>query len=232
MSIPVRERDTSWPRLDQAAKKERLLKAAAEVFARDGLDASMPTIAAAAGAGVASVYRQFDSKHDLLAALVERRLEQVAEGAQRAANHGRQPLVCAHGTAVEPRRTAIVRRVLRRRDAQGRRASGGTRGKHARLRGARTAPCRRAHRRATPPRRIHSRSAAALRRNPRCATHRTGSARRMLQLLIDGLDTGRVDPYASCTTSGHVFLESIEHARVNSGDAPRLRPRPNRTRAG
>ena len=45
----------------------------------------MPAVAAAAGAGVASVYRQFDSKHDLLAALVERRLEQVADGAERAA---------------------------------------------------------------------------------------------------------------------------------------------------
>lgn len=86
MSIPVRELDTSWPRLDQAAKKERLLTAAAEVFSRDGLDASMPAVAAAAGAGVASVYRQFDSKHDLLAALVERRLEQVAEGARRTAS--------------------------------------------------------------------------------------------------------------------------------------------------
>jgi AcrR family transcriptional regulator len=86
MSIPVPELDTSWPRLDQAAKKERLLVAAAEVFSRDGLEASMPAVATAAGAGVASVYRQFDSKHDLLAALVERRLDQVAEGAQRAAS--------------------------------------------------------------------------------------------------------------------------------------------------
>jgi AcrR family transcriptional regulator len=88
MSIPVREPGASWPSLDQAAKRERLLRAAAEVFARDGLDASMPAVATAAGAGVASVYRQFDSKRDLLAALVERRLEQVREGAQRAANEG------------------------------------------------------------------------------------------------------------------------------------------------
>jgi AcrR family transcriptional regulator len=85
MIIPVQESSTAWPALDQAAKKERLLAAAAEVFARDGLEASMPAVAAAAGAGVASVYRQFDSKHDLLAALVERRLDQVAEGAANAA---------------------------------------------------------------------------------------------------------------------------------------------------
>jgi AcrR family transcriptional regulator len=85
MSIPVREQATSWPALDQPAKRERLLTAAAEVFARDGLEASMPAVAAAAGAGVASVYRQFDSKLDLLAALVVRRLEQVAAAAERAA---------------------------------------------------------------------------------------------------------------------------------------------------
>jgi AcrR family transcriptional regulator len=85
MTIPVREPSTAWPTLDQAAKRERLLTVAAEVFARDGLEASMPAVAAAAGAGVASVYRQFDSKHDLLAALVERRLDQVTEGATRAA---------------------------------------------------------------------------------------------------------------------------------------------------
>jgi AcrR family transcriptional regulator len=84
MSIPVRAQPTSWPTLDQVEKRERLLTAAAEVFARDGLSASMPAVAAAAGAGVASVYRQFDSKLDLLAALVVRRLEQVAEAAQRA----------------------------------------------------------------------------------------------------------------------------------------------------
>jgi AcrR family transcriptional regulator len=86
MSIPVREPGTSWPALDQPAKRERLLTAAAEVFARDGLDASMPAVAAAAGAGVASIYRQFDSKQDLLAALVVRRLEQVLEAAERAAS--------------------------------------------------------------------------------------------------------------------------------------------------
>jgi AcrR family transcriptional regulator len=87
MTIPVRAPEASWPRLDQTAKQERLLEAAADVFSREGLEASMPTIAAAAGAGVASIYRQFSSKRELLAALVVRRLERVTEGAERAANH-------------------------------------------------------------------------------------------------------------------------------------------------
>ena len=68
-------------KLDPAAKRERLMSAAAQVFATDGLDASMPAIAAAAGAGVASVYRQFPSKHELIAALVVRRLDQIADEA-------------------------------------------------------------------------------------------------------------------------------------------------------
>ena len=74
-----------WATLDPGTKRERLLRAAAEVFAREGLDAPMPAVAAAAGAGVASVYRQFPSKHELLAALVTRRLEQVADAALGAA---------------------------------------------------------------------------------------------------------------------------------------------------
>jgi AcrR family transcriptional regulator len=47
----------------------------------------MPAVAAAAGAGVASVYRQFPSKPDLLAALVVERLEEV-EGDAVAALEG------------------------------------------------------------------------------------------------------------------------------------------------
>jgi AcrR family transcriptional regulator len=84
MSIPVLDHDTCWTELDPDAKRERLLYAAGEVFARDGLDASMPAVAAAAGAGVASVYRQFPSKHELLAALVTLRMEQFADAAAQA----------------------------------------------------------------------------------------------------------------------------------------------------
>ncbi len=68
---------TGWSELDTAAKRARLLAAAGEVFARDGLEAPMPAIAAAAGAGIGSVYRQFPAKRDLLAALVVERHEVV-----------------------------------------------------------------------------------------------------------------------------------------------------------
>jgi AcrR family transcriptional regulator len=75
---------TCWSELDAEAKRARLLAAAGEVFAREGLDAPMPAIAAAAGAGVGSVYRQFPAKQDLLAALVVERHEAVEREAEAA----------------------------------------------------------------------------------------------------------------------------------------------------
>jgi AcrR family transcriptional regulator len=84
MSIPFPASETGWSDLSAQEKHDRLLDAAGEVFARDGLDAPMPAIAAAAGAGVGSVYRQFPSKTDLLAALVVERLKDIEQGADDA----------------------------------------------------------------------------------------------------------------------------------------------------
>jgi AcrR family transcriptional regulator len=78
-----------WAALAPEAKHERLLCAAAEVFARDGLDAPMSEVADAVGAGVASVYRRFPSKQALLAALVARRMDQIVDAARDACRrHG------------------------------------------------------------------------------------------------------------------------------------------------
>jgi AcrR family transcriptional regulator len=92
MSIPVLDQAdaaaSGWSSLGQQEKRTRLLLAAGEVFARDGLDAPMPAVAAAAGAGVGSVYRQFPSKHDLLAALVVERLQESERGAEAALASG------------------------------------------------------------------------------------------------------------------------------------------------
>jgi AcrR family transcriptional regulator len=84
MSIPQLDRETAWALLDSEAKRTRLLKAAGEVFASEGLDTPMPVVAAAAGAGVGSVYRQFPSKHALIAELVIDRLDQISEAARQA----------------------------------------------------------------------------------------------------------------------------------------------------
>jgi AcrR family transcriptional regulator len=93
MSIPVlgeaAESEGCWSGLDAQEKRARLLRAAGEVFARSGLDAPMPAVAAAAGAGMGSVYRQFPSKRDLLAALVVERLRDSQRGAEAALAAGR-----------------------------------------------------------------------------------------------------------------------------------------------
>ncbi len=87
MKIPPETEDLSWTSLDRAAKRERLLAVAAEVFTRDGLEATMAEVAQAAGAGVASVYRVFASKEELLAALLAQRRDQIAAAAESALEH-------------------------------------------------------------------------------------------------------------------------------------------------
>jgi AcrR family transcriptional regulator len=77
MAIPPPAETAGWGALDAPAKRARLLAVSHRVFARDGLDAPMPALAAAAGIGVGSLYRQFPSKRELLAALVIERLEEV-----------------------------------------------------------------------------------------------------------------------------------------------------------
>jgi AcrR family transcriptional regulator len=84
MSIPAPESTACWSNLDPEEKRGRLLRAAGKVFATEGLDAPMHAIAAAAGAGIGSVYRQFPSKRDLLAALVVERLQNAEDGAKEA----------------------------------------------------------------------------------------------------------------------------------------------------
>lgn len=68
-------------RADAARNRERILAAAAEVFATRGLEATLDDIAAHAGLGVATVYRRFPNRDALVEALFEERLTEVAAGA-------------------------------------------------------------------------------------------------------------------------------------------------------
>jgi AcrR family transcriptional regulator len=81
---PLLPKESRWTELDAEGKRMRLLEVSREVFARDGLEAPMPALAAAAGIGVGTLYRQFPSKRDLLAALVVERLEEVKRDADLA----------------------------------------------------------------------------------------------------------------------------------------------------
>ena len=72
-------------RADAERNRRRILGAAAEVFARRGLDAGLDEIARHAGVGTATVYRRFPDKAALVAALFEQRIEAFVELAERSA---------------------------------------------------------------------------------------------------------------------------------------------------
>jgi AcrR family transcriptional regulator len=65
-------------RSDALRNRERVIRAAAEVFAEKGLEAGVPEIATRAGVGKATVYRSFPSKEHLVAAVACERLDWVA----------------------------------------------------------------------------------------------------------------------------------------------------------
>jgi AcrR family transcriptional regulator len=66
-------------RADALRNRERVIEAAAEVFAQKGLEAGIPEIAARAGVGKATVYRSFPSKEHLVAAVARERLEWITD---------------------------------------------------------------------------------------------------------------------------------------------------------
>ena len=64
-------------RADAERNRQRILAAAAELFAERGLDVSLDDIAAAAGVGVGTVYRRFPDKDALIDALFEAKIDRV-----------------------------------------------------------------------------------------------------------------------------------------------------------
>ncbi len=71
-------------RKDAAINRERLLTAAGELFAEHGLDITLNDIAHHAGVGVGTAYRRFANKAEVIDALFEQRLQQVAAVAREA----------------------------------------------------------------------------------------------------------------------------------------------------
>jgi AcrR family transcriptional regulator len=72
-------------RRDAERNRQRILKAASEVFTECGLDVSLDQVARHAGVGVGTVYRRFGTKEDLVEALFIDRIEEVAALAEEAA---------------------------------------------------------------------------------------------------------------------------------------------------
>ncbi len=60
------------PQPDPVDSRERILSAARAVFAADGLDAQLETIAKAARVGVGTIYRRVGNKNDLIQEIAER----------------------------------------------------------------------------------------------------------------------------------------------------------------
>lgn len=56
---------------------ERILDAARAVFATEGLDAQLETVAKRAGVGIGSIYRRFGNKNDLIQELAGRRFAEL-----------------------------------------------------------------------------------------------------------------------------------------------------------
>lgn len=72
-------------RADARRNRERVLNAAGELLATHGVDASIDDIAARAGVGVGTVYRNFPTKQALLQALLVARMEPLVASARAAA---------------------------------------------------------------------------------------------------------------------------------------------------
>jgi AcrR family transcriptional regulator len=72
-------------RADAARNRERIVQAAAAVFAERGLEAATAEIAQRAGVGEATLFRRFPTKDDLIDAIIETRMEELAVLAESAA---------------------------------------------------------------------------------------------------------------------------------------------------
>src|SRR4051812_22104283 len=68
---------TTALRIDAERNRRRVLAAAGDVIARDGVDATVEAIAHAAGVGMGTLYRRFPTKEALLRAVLADLLERV-----------------------------------------------------------------------------------------------------------------------------------------------------------
>lgn len=72
-------------RADARRNEEAVLQAAKVVFARSGVDAPIREIAVQAGVGLATLYRRFPTRADLVAAVFRLEIDSCADAAERLA---------------------------------------------------------------------------------------------------------------------------------------------------
>lgn len=71
-------------RIDAERNRGRIVEAAQAAFAGRGLDVPLEDVAEDAGVGIATLYRRFPTRDDLIAACFERRLDDYARAAEEA----------------------------------------------------------------------------------------------------------------------------------------------------
>ena len=71
-------------RVDAERNRGRIVEAAQAAFAEHGLDVPLEEVAGGAGVGIATLYRRFPTRDDLIAACFERRLADYARAAEDA----------------------------------------------------------------------------------------------------------------------------------------------------
>ena len=71
-------------RVDAERNRGRIVEAAQAAFAERGLDVPLEDVAGRAGVGIATLYRRFPTREDLIAACFERRLAEYAHAAEEA----------------------------------------------------------------------------------------------------------------------------------------------------
>jgi AcrR family transcriptional regulator len=90
-------------RRDAARNRAKLLEAAAAAFREEGLGASVNHIATDAGLNVATLYRHFPTKDDLVAALLDELLEPLARARDAALESDTALATFIHAAAREQR---------------------------------------------------------------------------------------------------------------------------------
>ncbi|MGO9630549.1 MAG: TetR/AcrR family transcriptional regulator [Xanthobacteraceae bacterium] len=74
---------TRKPRADAVRNRELLLEAAREVFSAGGAEASLETVARAAGVGIGTLYRHFPTREALFEAVYRREVQHLANLAEQ-----------------------------------------------------------------------------------------------------------------------------------------------------
>lgn len=74
-------------RSDAERNRARIIAAARKVFGRDGLNASMASVAREAEVGIATIFRRFPSKEELVAAVFADRMDTYVDAVAAALDH-------------------------------------------------------------------------------------------------------------------------------------------------